>query len=343
VAIDPNNLSGTATLTFNEDFNTFDLWNGTSGLDTRPGWAMWPSYDAGFSESGNGEQEWFIQPGYQPTASANPYSVQNGVLTITAEPTNPAISQYVGSYPYTSGWIDTYHEFSQTYGYFEMRAELPAGQGLWPAFWLLPENNSWPPELDVMEMIGSQPNELVTTVHSQVSGTTQVSSKNYYTSSAATEAGMTTGFHTYGVDWEPNTITWYFDGQEVFQTATPSDMNQPMYMIADLAVGGYWPGDPNSSTPFPAQMKIDYMRAYQADPASTTGGTGPGPGQSWAGDQQWHLRRLVEQQRRRARGLEHEWGAGGIYAAGHVSRQCRVGWRLLERCRDRRFQREWQL
>ena len=63
MAIDPTNLSATATLTFSEEFNSLKLWNGTSGLDTRPGWAMWPNYNAGFTESGNGEQEWFIQPG----------------------------------------------------------------------------------------------------------------------------------------------------------------------------------------------------------------------------------------------------------------------------------------
>jgi beta-glucanase (GH16 family) len=132
MAIDPTNLSATATQTFNEDFNSFNLWNGSTGLDTEPGWAQYPQYASGFSDTGNGEQQWFVQPGYAPTASADPFSAQNGVLTISANPTNPSISQYVGNQPYTSGMITTYHEFSQTYGYFEMRAELPAGQGLWP-------------------------------------------------------------------------------------------------------------------------------------------------------------------------------------------------------------------
>ena len=155
-----------------------------------------------------------------------------------------------------------------------MRAQLPAGQGLWPSFWLLPEDNSWPPELDAMEMLGNLPNTLVTTVHSQVSGAAQHSSTHYTTSAGTSVANMTTGFHTYGVDWEPDTITWYFDGQKVFQTATPADLNKPMYMIADLAVGGYWPGSPNAATQFPAQMQIDYIRAYQADPATVTGTSG---------------------------------------------------------------------
>jgi hypothetical protein len=92
---------------------------------------------------------------------------------------------------------------------------------------------------------------------------------------------MTSGFHTYGVDWEPDTITWYFDGQKVFQTATPADLNKPMYMLADLAVGGFWPGSPDAQTPFPAGMQIDYIRAYQPDAPSIGGASG---GQQTAAD-----------------------------------------------------------
>ncbi|MBV9431144.1 MAG: family 16 glycosylhydrolase [Hyphomicrobiales bacterium] len=275
MAIDPNNLSGTATLTFSEDFNSFNLWNGKTGLDTRPGWAMWPQYNNGFTEAGNGEQEWFIQPGDTQTASLNPFSVQNGVLTISANPTPSSMLPYVDNQPYTSGWVDTYHEFSQTYGYFEMRAELPAGQGLWPSFWLLAENGTWPPELDAMEMIGSQTTEYAASVHSQYPIGREISSGHYVASGGVSAPGMTTGFHTYGVDWEADTITWYFDGQKVFQTATPPDMqNIAMYMMADLAVGGYWPGNPDSTTHFPAQMKIDYLRAYQSLPPTNSGGPG---------------------------------------------------------------------
>ena len=95
---------------------------------------------------------------------------------------------------------------------------------------------------------------------------------NHYKSGAGTaEPGMTTGFHTYGVDWEPNTITFYFDRKEVYQTATPADLKgKPMYMIASLAIGGYWPGNPTSSESWPQQMKIDYLRAYSAAPGAVS-------------------------------------------------------------------------
>ncbi len=73
---------------------------------------------------------------------------------------------------------------------------------------------------------------------------------------------MTSGFHTYDVDWEPDTITWYFDGRAVFGAPTPADLDRPIYMIANLAVGGARAGEPDASTPVPARMTIDYIRAY---------------------------------------------------------------------------------
>ena len=148
-----------------------------------------------------------------------------------------------------------------------MRAQLPAGQGLWPAFWLLPANGSGPPEIDVMEVLGNNLTTLYTTALTNQTGT--------HTSSGTgtTVPNMSLGYHTYGVDWEVDYITYYFDGQQIFKTATPADMHQPMYMIANLAVGGYWPGMADGTTPFPAQMKIDYIRAY------TDGGTAPPPTQ----------------------------------------------------------------
>src|SRR6185312_9425288 len=77
----------------------------------------------------------------------------------------------------------------------------------------------------------------------------------------------------YGVDWEPDFITYYFDGQQVYQTATPPDMNVPMYMIANLAVGGAWPGNADATTPFPANMNVDWIRAYSSLPSWVADGS----------------------------------------------------------------------
>ena len=253
MAIDPNNLAGTAKLTFADEFTNFNLWNGTSG--TWQASYAWADVNAsGTTNTANNELQWYINPFYGPTSSVNPFSVSNGVLDIQAMPASAAIEAITG-YPYTSGIITTAHSFSQTYGYFEMRAQLPAGQGIWPAFWMLPSDGSWPPEIDVMELIGSEPNNLYNFIHY---GNDQVAD------GVTPVTGMTTGFHTYGVDWESDFITWYFDGTEVSKLATPSSINKPMYMLADLAVGGNWPGSPDDTTPFPADLKIDYIRAYSA-------------------------------------------------------------------------------
>ncbi len=256
-----------STLTFDDEFNTLSLWNGTSGT-----WYT-NSFGAGtggngFSLSSNGEQEWYINNNYGPTSSITPWTVNNGILTLTAAPASASIQPLIDGYQYTSGEISTAETFSQTYGYFEMRSQLPSGQGIWPAFWLLDANGQWPPELDVMEMLGNNPSTYYTTVHSNtLSGG--------YVSQGDNVVNTSTGYHTYGVDWEPDFITFYFDGQKVYQTATPADMNQPMYMIANLAVGGYWPGMANSTTPLPAQMNIDFIRAYSSLPSWIADGSDP--------------------------------------------------------------------
>jgi beta-glucanase (GH16 family) len=256
----------TATLTFDDDFNSLNLWNGTIGT-----WYT-NSYGSGVSGNGfspSGEQEWYINNNYAPTASVTPWTVNNGILTITAAAASSDIQPLINGYQYTSGEITTSQSFSQTYGFFEMRAELPAGQGTWPAFWLLDANGQWPPELDVMEELGKDPSTYYASLHW---------GSNWHHSSSSSQAisvpDTSTAYHTYGVDWEPNTITFYFDGHAVYQTATPSGMNQPMYMIANLALGGSWGGAVDPSV-LPAQMDIDFIRAYSSLPSWIADGSDP--------------------------------------------------------------------
>ncbi|MDB5593469.1 MAG: beta-glucanase/beta-glucan synthetase [Hyphomicrobiales bacterium] len=270
--INPGDLAGTANLTFSDEFNTLSLWNGQGGK-----WSTSDSWDnkAGYTLSGNGEQQWYLNDQYAPTQAVKPWTVSNGVLDITASAATPDMKPLIHDQNYTSGQINTFHSFSQTYGYFEMKAELPSGAGLWPAFWLLPKDQSWPPEIDVMEQLGQDPNKFYATVHSAASGDhTQVSTP-------VSTTDLTSGFHTYGVDWEADNITWYLDGKQVCEAATPTDLHSPMYMIANLAVGGYWPGSPTSAGDFPATMQVDYIHAYSAKPdGAATGPTQSGPVQA---------------------------------------------------------------
>jgi len=241
-------------LTFSDNFDTLDLWNGESGTWNSNYW--WGG-ENGNSLHGNGELQWYIDTNYEPTSSVNPFSVDDGVLTITAAPAPHDVKPYINGYDYTSGMLTTHESFTQTYGYFEMRADLPETQGLWPAFWLLPENGDWPPELDIVEMIGQQPNTLHHTAHSGATG-------EHTQDRSTVHVADTDGFHTYGVLWTPETLTWYVDGTEVASTDTPDDMHEPMYMIANLAVGGL-AGAPADELTTPGEMKIDYIRAYSLD------------------------------------------------------------------------------
>ncbi|PRD43786.1 1,3-1,4-beta-glycanase [Phyllobacterium phragmitis] len=242
------------SLSFADDFDTLDMSDGESGT-----WHSnyWWGGENGNTLHGNGELQWYIDVNYEPTSSVNPFSVENGVLTITAAQTPDDIKPYINDYDYMSGMLTTHKSFAQTYGYFEMRADLPETQGLWPAFWLLPESGAWPPELDVVEMIGQQPNTLQLTAHSDASGEHTQDGSTVYVAD-------TEGFHTYGVLWTPETLTWYVDGTEVASTDTPDDMHEPMYMIANLAVGGL-AGTPADGLTTPGEMKIDYIRAYSLD------------------------------------------------------------------------------
>ncbi|HWF63308.1 MAG TPA: family 16 glycosylhydrolase [Rhizomicrobium sp.] len=209
----------------------------------------------------NGEQEWYINNNDPATSSVVPWTVKNGILTLTAQQAPASIQPLINGYQYTSGMINTHASFSQTYGFFEMRSQLPAGQGTWPAFWLLPESGAWPPEIDIMEVLGNSPTTLYTSIHS---GT---SSNEINGGGAETVADTSKAYHEFAVDWTPTTITWYFDNKPVYSAPTPSDMiNTPMYMIANLAMGGGWPGNVDSTTPLPAQMRIADIQAYASNP-----------------------------------------------------------------------------
>src|SRR5690606_27917134 len=125
------------------------------------------------------------------------------VLSITARSVPAELQPAIDGYDYASGLLTTFHSFSQARGYFEMRADLPEGSGIWPAFWLLPADGSWPPELDVIELAGAEPNRLILTAHSQAGGGHSIDRHH-------AEVSDTDGFHTYGVLWGPQQISWTY-------------------------------------------------------------------------------------------------------------------------------------
>ncbi|MGW0811772.1 lectin [Streptomyces viridiviolaceus] len=205
-----------------------------------------------------------------------------GHLVITARRENPGNYQcWYGRCEYTSARLNTAGRFTTTYGRVEARMKIPRGQGMWPAFWMLGNDIGqvgWPNsgEIDVMENVGFEPS----TVHGTLHGPG-------YSGSGGIGAGYTLpggqafadAFHTFAVDWSPNAITWSVDGT-VYQRRTPADLggrqwvfDKPFFLILNLAVGGYWPGDPDGSTVFPQQLLVDYVRV--STDSGQPGGGGP--------------------------------------------------------------------
>jgi beta-glucanase (GH16 family) len=267
LSFDPTTDLGSLKQTFVDEFNRLSLQSEGGTWRT-----SFHANGTGRSLPSNGEEQIYMDPAYKGLG-VNPFSVSDGVLNIHAARSSERVEAATG-YDYTSGMISSKSAFAQTYGYFEIKCELPAGKGAWPAFWLLPADSSWPPELDVFEVLGDNPSKVYLNVHSK---------GHRGSGSAAVVDDLSDGMHTFGVLWSKTTIIWYVDGEEVFHAPTPPDMHKPMYMISNLAIGGYWPGSPDASFTS-MDMKIDYIKAYSLDKSGTTPDPdpdptpGPGPG-----------------------------------------------------------------
>ena len=202
---------------------------------------------------GNKEQQVYLDPEQASELEATaPLTFGNGVLRITADHA-PAKAKRDHNADYTSGLITTEESFVQQYGVFEMRAKLPRGRGLWPAFWMVAETHDANYEIDIMEVLGHEPARVYHSLHGP--------DQTYLVQKESRGVDTAEGFHTYAVEWSPEAICFYVDG--IFTEQAPNRFSIPMYMIANLAVGGSWPGAPDAQTGFPATMEVDYIRAYQ--------------------------------------------------------------------------------
>ena len=245
-------------LTFSDEFNARSISQtgaGTTWSDIRSNWRFDANSDIGFGHSS------FVDP----ASGYDPFQVQGGALAITAVPDRTP-SGYPGSWE--SGLITTQGKFSQTYGYFEMRADLADAKGGWDAFWLLPDKPAANPnklpgwqELDVVEHYGANNKGVYSTIHTTDQTPNIPWQQNRQVYSETAQAG---GYHTYGMDWQKDKISFYVDGQFVGSQATPSDMTGPMYLLANLATQ-----DDADAAGVPITMKIDYIRAYSKDPGAS--------------------------------------------------------------------------
>lgn len=178
-------------------------------------------------------------------------SLRDGSLVIRADK-----RPYRGR-EYTSGLLDTRASFAMAFGRFECRARLPRGQGMWPAFWMLPLEERWPPEIDIMEALGHQPTRAYTTHHWGPGWP-----DNQKTGGHFDGPDFTADFHVFSVEWTPDRIDWAIDGVVRF-SSTANIPQDPMYLILNLAVGGNWPGNPDATTTFPQELQVDWVRAFR--------------------------------------------------------------------------------
>jgi beta-glucanase (GH16 family) len=238
-----------------------DEFDGPDGSAVDP--AKW-KHDVGGTGWGNNELEYYTD-GMQNAV------VQGGNLVITATP--QGASQYKCSYgtcKYTSARLLTKGLFSQQYGRFEARAQMPTGKGLWPAIWALGDNidtASWPAcgEIDFMETIGTD----IQTNHGSLHMPSNYGPSGTY--KLPNGASYADAFHVFAFEWEPGTIRFYVDGT-LYETRTskvPSgdtwEFEHPFFLLINVAVGGQWPGSPDGTTTFPQTLKVDYVRVYQKD------------------------------------------------------------------------------
>ncbi|MDX6574704.1 MAG: hypothetical protein QOE96_657 [Blastocatellia bacterium] len=222
------------------------------------------SFDIGGNGWGNNELETYTS---RPANAA----LEGGNLVITTLKETLAGPDGI-TRDYTSARLLTKTKFTQKYGRFEARLKLPYGQGLWPAFWLLGDNIDtahWPNcgEIDVMENIGKEPSIVHGTFHGP-----GYSGGGGITATYALPNGQkfSDAFHTFAVEWEPNVMRFYVDGL-LYKTRTPADLpagtawvfDHPFFIILNVAVGGGFPGNPDTSTVFPQRMLVDYVRVYQ--------------------------------------------------------------------------------
>ena len=237
-----------------------DEFNGADGSLPDP--SKW-TYDIGGDGWGNHELEYY-------TKRVQNARIEKGNLVITAQRESHTGADGV-TRGYTSARLKTQGLFAQAYGRFEARIKIPAGQGMWPAFWMLGNNFGpvhWPEcgEIDIMENIGKEPG----TVHGSLHGPIGGGHASDLTAAFRFAAGgrFADDFHVYTVEWEPRAVRFYVDRNR-YATFTPESpgggpwvFDHPFFVILNLAVGGDWPGNPDGTTQFPQSMLVDYVRVY---------------------------------------------------------------------------------
>ena len=208
-------------------------------------------------------------------SSENTY-LKDGNLVIQPIKT---VDKETGNVSYTSGRVNTQNKVDFKYGKVEVRAKLPKGQGIWPAIWMMPTDDSlyggWPKcgEMDIMELLGNNPSKVYQTLH-YAKSSTDIQSQGTKT---LTKGDFSSDYHIFSVEWNPDNISFFVDGkltksinkwytgsEGIGVITYPAPFDQNFYVILNVAVGGNWPGNPDATTDFSkAKMLVDYVKIYQ--------------------------------------------------------------------------------
>ncbi len=239
-----------------------DEFNGPDGAP--PDASKWTALVGG-DGWGNAERQYY-------TAEMANVRQEGGSLLIIADTASiDGKTCWYGDCTHTSARLETRGKFEQKYGRFEARIQIPRGQGLWSAFWMLGADIDavgWPlcGEIDIMENVGMEPRLVQSALHGPGYSAGAALTSTY---ALPSDAAFAADYHLYTVEWEADEIRFYVD-DTLYKTRVPGDApagakwvyDHPFFLLLNLAVGGKWPGDPDLTTEFPSTMKIDYVRAY---------------------------------------------------------------------------------
>lgn len=240
----------TLKMTFADEFNAekLSVWtgHGSNGLWVT---SFSPTLEDTRFITNNGEGQYYVDP--DDSGLPDPFSIENGALAIRATPLTSTQQTLAEGQAYSSGLISTEMTLHAGGGYIEMSAQVPDQQGFLSAFWLVPADGDWSSEIDAFEIRGSEPGLLHT---------------NFWINGEKNELAIETdplsdGFHTYGISWGDDGISWFLDGTLVRHD--PTIIEEPMHLAVSLAVDTDWTGAPDSTTDFNDPLLIDYIRIFE--------------------------------------------------------------------------------
>lgn len=254
-------------LSFNDECDELYLDIEADGSDY---WTTWfVGWDVRYL-GGNNDKAWKCDSTYsggntEPLGIPLHEATDYGTMKLLGLETPKEKKDIVNQFPYIGGMISNQLYHWQLYGYFEIKARFDISQGHHWAIWLLPTDNTWPPEIDIVEIVSPYYNAAFTNAHGQPKSKSNLLSKEM--SSEGPVLGVDVSeYHHFGFEWRPDSLKWTIDGRVVYRLA--NYINKPMYLLISPEIGGNWPGMPTEKTVWPMVCEIDHIRIYEYDEES---------------------------------------------------------------------------